>query len=153
MLLPALMAWGCAGAGERSSSDEVQAFFGAANQANYQGMMSMSPQSVDLSAYTPYMGIKYPPTDSVEVLSAPPSRPYKAFAVLRGAATPGSPSQTVAPADLARFTAKAKAIGADAIIICQLGEPGQTATGQSAQVKAVAIKYRLENPGEKKGRL
>jgi hypothetical protein len=153
LLLLALMAYGCVGAGERSSSDEVQAFFGAANQANYLGVMSMSPQNVDLSAYTSFMGVKYPPTDSVEVLSAPPSRPYQAFAVLRGAAAPASPSQTVAPADLARFTAKAKAIGADAIIICQLGEPGQTATGPSAQVEAVAIKYRLENPGEKKGRL
>ena len=152
-LLLALMACGCAGAGERSSADEVQAFFGAVNQANYLGVMCMSPQNVDLSAYTSFMGVKYPPTDSVEVLSGPPSRPYQAFAVLRGGAAPATPSQTVPPADLARFTAKAKAIGADAIIICHRGQPGQTAIGPSAQVEAVAIKYRLENPGEKKGRL
>lgn len=153
LLLPALMAYGCAGAGERSSPDEVQAFFGAANQANYLGVMCMSPQNVDLSAYNSFMGVKYPPTDSVEVLSEPPSRPYQAFAVLRGAVAPATASQSVAPADLAQFTAKAKSIGADAIIICHRGEPGQTTTGQSVRVEAVAIKYRIENPEEKKGRL
>ena len=155
-LLLALAACGCAaGSGERASNDEVKAFFVAANQANFLGMMCLSPQSVDLSAYTSFMEVKYPPTDSVEVLSGPPSRPYQAFAVLKGPTTPAaSPSQPVASSQLAQFTSQAKAIGADAIIICRRpNEPGQAAADRPARVEAVAIKYRLENPGEQKGRL
>jgi hypothetical protein len=131
-LLLALTAWGCAGVSEKYPSDEAKAYFAAANEANYLGVLCRSPHHVDLSAYTSYMGVKYPPTTAVEVLSEPPSRPYQAFAVLQSPASP-----TV----LAQLTNKAKAIGADAIIICR-----PPAADQAAQAEAVAIKYRLENP-------
>jgi hypothetical protein len=45
---------------------------------------------------------------------------------------------------LAQLTEKAKAIGADAIIICR-----PPAAGQAVKAEAVAIKYRLENPEAK----
>ena len=83
LLLLGLMAYGCAGAGEKSSSDEVKAFFVAANEANFLGLICLSPQYKDLSAYNSFMGVKYPPTDSVEVLSGPPSRPYQTFRCCR----------------------------------------------------------------------
>jgi hypothetical protein len=145
--LLALLACGCAGAGEKSDSDEVKAFFAAANEANFLGVACLSPQHVDLSAYTPLMGVKYPLTESVEVLSGPPSRPYQAFAVLQANRASASPSsQAIAPAVLAQLIAKARTIGADAIIIC----PPPTA--EAAKVEAVAIKYRLENSEDKKRR-
>ena len=141
-LLLALTAWGCAGVSEKYPSDEAKAYFVAANEANYLGVLCLSPQHVDLSAYTSYMGVKYPPTAAVEVLSEPPSRPYQAFAVLQSPASQSS--QDVSPTVLAQLTNKAKAIGADAIIICQ-----PPAADQAAKAEAVAIKYRLENPEEK----
>jgi hypothetical protein len=138
LLLSALMAYGCAGASEKSSSDEVKAFFMAANEANFLGLTCNSPQYKDFSAYSSFMGVKYPPTASVEVLSGPPSRPYQAFAVLQG---PASSSLTATPDLVSQLTTKAKAMGADAIILCQ-----QTGTVPPAKVEAVVIKYRLENP-------
>ncbi len=150
LLLLALMVYGCAGTGEKSSSDEVKAFFMAANEANFLGLTCMSPQSKDLSAYSSFMGVKYPPTDSVEVLSGPPSRPYQAFAVLQG---PASSSPIATPGLLAHLTTKAMAMGADAIILCpQPGGPEQTGAVRPAKVEAVVIKYRWENPQEKQGR-
>lgn len=144
------MVYGCAGTGEKSSSDEVKAFFMAANDANFLGLTCLSPQSKDLSAYSSFMGVKYPPTDSVEVLSGPPSRPYQAFAVLQG---PASSSPSATPGRLAQLTTKAKAMGADAIILCpQPGGPEQTGTVRPAKVEAVAIKYRWESPQEKQAR-
>jgi hypothetical protein len=137
-LFLALTAWGCAGVSEKYPSDEAKAYFAAANEANYLGVVCLSPQHVDLSAYTSYMGVKYPPTTAVEVLSGPPSRPYQAFAVLQSPASQSS--QDVSPAVLAQLTNKAKAIGADAIIICR---------PPAAKAEAVAIKYRLEKPEEK----
>ena len=150
-LLPVLtlMLWGCAGVEEKYPSDEVKAYFAAANEANYLGVLCMSPKQADLSAYTSYMGVKYPPTTAVEVLSEPPSRPFQAFAVLQGAAASESAAvQGVSPTMLAQLTTKAKAIGADAIIICR-----PPAAEQPAKAEAVAIKYRLEAPAEKKGAL
>ena len=150
LLLLGLIACGCAGAREISPADEVKAFFVAANEANYLGLMCMSPQYKDLSAYSSFMGVKYPPTDSVEVLSMPPSRPYQAFAVLQG---PASSSPTATPELLAQLTTKAKAMGADAIILCrQPGGPEQTDAVRPAKMEAVVIKYRWENPQEKQGR-
>jgi hypothetical protein len=147
LLFLALMAYGCAGAAEKSSSDEVKAFFMAANEANFLGLTCMSPQYKDLSAYSSFMGVKYPPTASVEVLSGPPSRPYQAFAVLQG---PASILPTVTPELLSQLTTKAKAMGADAIILCrQQGGPEQTGAVPPAKVEAVVIKYRLENPEER----
>lgn len=137
-----LIAWGCAGVSEQYPSDEAKAYFAAANEANYLGVLCLSPQHVDLSAYTSYMGVKYPPTATVEILSEPPRRPYQAFALLQCSVSQSSPNNS--PAMLAQLTNKAKAIGADALILCTPPAAGQTAKGQ-----AVAIKYRLENPGEK----
>jgi hypothetical protein len=136
LLLLGLSVWGCAGVEEKYPSKEAKTFFSAANEANYLGVLCMSPNQVDLSAYTSLMGVKYPPTASVEVLSEPPSRPYQAFAVLQGDSTSADDSQNVSPAVLAQLTTKGKAIGADAIILCRT--PG-------ARAEAVAIKYRLEN--------
>jgi len=148
LLLLALVAFGCAGVSETSPSHEVKAFFMAANEANYLGLMCMSPQYLDLSAYSSFMGVRYPPTDSVEVLSGPPSRPYQAFAVLQG---PSSPTDT--PDLLTQLTTKAKALGADAIILCrQPGGSEPTDAVRPAKVEAVVIKYRWENPQEKQGR-
>jgi hypothetical protein len=131
-----LAAWGCAGVSEKYPSNEAKAYFAAANEANYLGVGSMSTQHVDLSAYTSLMGVKYPPTAAVEVLSEPPSRPYQAFAVLQSPACQSS--QNVSPTELAQLTNKAKSIGADAIIICR-----------APATEAVAIKYRLEDPEAK----
>lgn len=145
LLLLGLCVWGCAGVDEKYPSKEAKTFFSAANEANYLGVLCMSPNQVDLSAYASLMGTKYPPTASVEVLSEPPSRPYQAFAVLQGDSAPADTSQGVPQAILAQLTTKGKAIGADAIILCR--PPGST-----ARAEAVAIKYRLENPVEKTGR-
>lgn len=137
-LFMALTASGCAGVSEKYPSDEAKVYFAAANQANYLGVVCPSSQRVDLSAYTSYMGVKYPPTAKVEVLSEPPSRPYQAFAVLQSPTSQSS--QEVSPTVLAQLTDKAKTIGADAIIICR---------APAAKTEAVAIKYRLENPAGK----
>jgi hypothetical protein len=138
-LFLALTAWGCAGVSEKYPSDEAKAYFAAAKEANFLGVECMSsPQHVDLSAYTSLMGVKYPPTVAVEVLSEPPSRPYQAFAVLQSPASQSS--QNVSPTILAQLTNKAKAIGADAIIICR---------APTDKAEVVAIKYRLEPPAEK----
>jgi hypothetical protein len=147
VLLFALMVSGCAGAKEITPADEVRAFFVAGREATFQGVMCLSPHHVDLSAYDSFAGVKYPPTTSVEVLSGPPSRPYEAFARLQG---PASSSATVPPETLAQLTTKARAIGGDAIILCQQpGDPSPPVTGRPARVEAVAIKYRWENPQEK----
>jgi len=143
LLFLTLIALGCVGVKEKYPSDEAKACFTAAKEANYLGVMNMSPQCVDLSAYTIYLGIKYPPTTTVEVLSEPPSRPYQRFAVLQGPAASDSPvSREVSSTVLAQLINKAKAIGADAIIICRDSD-------QPAKVEAVAIKYGLEHPEEK----
>jgi hypothetical protein len=142
-LLLALTLCGCVGASEKYPSDQAREFFQAANEAKFRGMWCQSAEHIDLSAYTPYMGVKYPPTDSVAVLSAPPSRPYQCFAVLEGAAASAGPG-TITPEALAQFTARAKAIGADAIIL--RFPPETTAAGRPGRLEALAIKYRLENP-------
>jgi hypothetical protein len=135
-----LIAWGCVGVKEKYPSDEAKAYFAAANEANYLGVLHQSPKHVDLSAYTIYLGVKYPPTTTVEVLSEPPSRSYQAFAVLQGSDASDSPaSRAVSSAMMAQLINKAKAIGADAIIVCRCCD-------QPAKVEAVAIRYRLENP-------
>ena len=135
LLFLGLNVWGCAGVDEKYPSKEAKTFFSAANEANFLGVQCMSPSRVDLSAYTSLMGVKYPPTTRVEVLSEPPSRPYQAFAVLQGDSASTDTSQNGASAVLAQLTAKGKAIGADAIILCR---------PQGARAEAVAIKYRLE---------
>jgi len=141
VLAPAF--FGCAGVAEKYPSNEAKTFFSAAQEANYVALMCQSPHQADLSGYTPYLGIKYPPTTHVDVLSALPIRPYQAFAVLQSAnSARSSTSIDNDPEVLAQLTNKAKAIGADAIVIC--GSP-------ASKVEAVAIKYRKENPQERQG--
>ncbi len=136
-----LVVSGCAGAGANPPSDEVKAFFATAQEANFRGVTCMSTHQEDLSAYNSFLGIQYPPTAVVEVLSQPPSRPYQAFARLQD---PASVSAAGDAETVARLTAKARSIGADAIIFCQ-PPPG-------VPVEAVVIKYRKENPAEKPSR-
>jgi hypothetical protein len=141
----AVLVAGCATVAPRSGPDEVQAFFGAANEANFQGIQSGSAKQLDLSGYTHLMGVKYPPTQVVDVLSGPPSRPYQAFALLE-TAIPHS-SETYDPRLLDSLKSQARAIGADAIIFPSpqnlTGLPGLQ---QSSKLAAVAVKYRLEGP-------
>ncbi len=131
----------CAEVRESSPSDEVKAFFVAANEANFLAAGCLSPQQADLSAYNSYMGVKYPPTTSVEVLSGPPSRPYQPFARLQVAAPAYVP---IPSSTIAKLLAKARDIGGDAVILCQ------RTPGQVARVDAVVIKYRVETdaPGK-----
>ena len=105
---------GCGGVGQKSPPDEVRAFFAAANEANYLGVMCLSPNQVDLSGYTHLIGVQYPPTQKVDVLSSPPSRRYQAFAVLESSIPYAA--ETYDPGLLEALKNKARAIGADAII-------------------------------------
>jgi hypothetical protein len=141
LLLAAIFLAGCAGGEPRSSSDEARAFFAAAQEANCSAVRGLSPNQVDLSGYTRFMGVKYPPTQKVDVLSCPPSRPYQAFAVLASPA-PGA-AETSDPNWLEGLKTQARALGADAIILSRRadsdGVPGQQ---QSCQIEAIAVKYR-----------
>jgi hypothetical protein len=152
LLLPALLLSGCAAGTESQADTERRAFFAAAQQANLQGLTCMNPrQYVDLSGYAPYLGVKYPPTDSVEVLTKSPSRPHQAFAFLQCAGPSAvPPSGTLTPGVLAELTAQAKAIGADAIIVKTGRDHTEGKNGGADKVEAVAIKYRLENLEKKR---
>jgi hypothetical protein len=141
LLLGSMVLAGCATVGSKSPPDEVKAFFVAANEANFLGVQCMSPKSVDLSGYTHLMGVKYPPTQTVDVLNSPPARPYQAFAVL---ASP-SASERYDANLLESLKNKAKAIGADAIILCGPADrQGIARRHESGKIEAVAVKYRLE---------
>lgn len=155
LLLPALIFCGCAGVAENHSDAERRAFFAAAQQANLQGLTCMNPrQYVDLSGYAPYLGVKYPPTDSVEILTKPPSKPHQAFAFLQCAGPAAvNPSGILAPAVLSELTSQAKAIGADAIIVRTGRDHTDQKNGGADKVEAVAIKYRLENLKKKRDSL
>jgi hypothetical protein len=131
---------GCAQYTVKSPSQDVKTFFVAANETNYLGTINLSPGAVDLSAYSHLAGVKYPPTYTVEVLSQPPTRPYKSFAVLEY----DSPANPNTGAVIEGFREKAKEIGADAIVICQPGSnQGLAGLAPSAKMQAVAIKYKL----------
>jgi hypothetical protein len=143
-----ILAAGCAGIGQKAPPDEVKAFFVAANEANLLGVQCLSPNQVDLSGYTHLMGVKYPPTQEVDILDRPPSRPYQAFAVLESSAP--YPSGTYDPGLLAGFKDKARAIGADAIILCHPGgREGLPGLGRSSKIEALAVRYRLENAADR----
>ena len=137
---------GCAAISLKSPSQEVKAFFVAGNQANYLALLCNSSANVDLSAYSHFMGVKYPPTPKVEVLRTPPSRPYKSFAVLECEPAPHAKPEEVWEG----LKDKAREIGADAIILCH-SEPDQglPKTAPTAKTQAVAIKYILTRPAEK----
>ena len=136
---------GCGGVGRKSPPSEVRAFFVAANEANYLGVMSMSPNQVDLSGYTHLMGIQYPPTQKVDVLSSPPSRRYQAFAVLESSIP--FAAETYDPGLLEGLKNKARAIGADGIILCHPTDRLVLMSGleKSSKIVALAIKYRLDD--------
>jgi hypothetical protein len=136
---------GCGGAGQKSPPAEVRAFFAAANEANYLGVMRLSPNQVDLSGYTHLMGIQYPPTQKVDVLNSPPSRRYQAFAVLESSVPDAA--EAYDPGLLEALKNKARAIGADAIILRHPADHLALRSGlqKASTVEAVAIKYRLND--------
>lgn len=137
---PAVMVFsGCAAVNLQSPPQEIKTFFVAGKEADYLGVLCLSPNAMDLSAYDQQMGTKYPPTFKVDVLNGPPSRPYKSFAVLEC-----DPSSYANHENwLEGFKDKAREIGADAIILCYAGagqEPPEKWPTQKMQ--AVAIKYK-----------
>jgi hypothetical protein len=132
-----MVAMGCTEYGLKSPSPDVKTFFVAGREANFLSTMDCASANVDLSAYAHLAGIKYPPTQKVEVLRQPPSRPYQSFAVLESKPA-GSTTQ------LEGLKRKAKEIGADAIILCHPGaNQGLPGLPPSVRLQAVAIKYKL----------
>jgi hypothetical protein len=137
---------GCAETNRLSPAQEVGAFFVAGKEAQYLALEYPTSGSADLSAYAHLTGVKYPRTFQVDVLREPPSRPYKAFAVLEyNSTSPAEPGEVTAG-----LLDKAREIGADAIILCRTGAgqklPGIPAGGKT---QAVAIKYILTSPPTK----
>ena len=144
-LTMALVATGCTEYVLKSPSPDVKTFFVAGREANFLSTMNCSSGDVDLSAYSHLAGVKYPPTQRVDVLRQPPSRPYKSFAVLEyKPAASGSTDR-----QLEGLKSKAREIGADAIILCHPGvTQGLPGLPPSANLQAVAIKYKLTHgPG------
>ncbi|MEJ2671498.1 MAG: hypothetical protein P8168_04695 [Deltaproteobacteria bacterium] len=142
VLVTAIMAVvaGCAEYSLKSPSQGVKTFFVAGHEADFLSTMCSSSGYVDFSAYSHLAGVKYPPTQKVEVLSQPPSKPYKSFAVLEY--KPSASSST--EAELEGLKSKAKEIGADAIIICRPGaNQGLPGLPASTRMQAVAIKYKF----------
>ena len=130
----------------KSQSQEVNTFFVAGNEAHYRGLLSNSPGNVDLSAYSQQIGVKYPRTVQVDVLKAPPSRPYKSFAILECKPGPHSKSEEV----LEGLKSKAREIGADAIILCHSGpDQGQSGIRPGSTIQAEAIRYILTHSSDK----
>jgi hypothetical protein len=130
----------------RSQSQEVNAFFVAGNETRYRTLLTDSSGNVDLSAYSRQMGIKYPRTLQVDVLKAPPSRPYKSFAILECKPGPHSSSEEV----LAGLKNKAREIGADAIILYGPGlDQGQSGIPPASTIQAEAIRYILKSSPDK----
>jgi hypothetical protein len=120
-------------------SDEVNAFFVAGKEADYLGLQCFSPGALDLSAYDRQAGIKYPRTLRVDILTKPPTRPFKTFAVLEYVPPASSPPR----ATLEKLKDKAREIGADALIFCRAGpSPGLAGPPPGGKVQAVAIKYK-----------
>jgi hypothetical protein len=136
----AMVLSGCAAVEVQSPPPDIKSFFVAGREAHYLGVLCLSPNAIDLSAYDQQMGTKFPPTLKVDVLNKPPSRPYKSFAVLEC-----DPSSYHNPEELLEgFKNKGREIGADAIILCHAG-PGQELPEKwaSQKMQAVAIKYKL----------
>jgi len=144
MLLAALLLTGsCVTTEQKTSQDEINAFFVAAKETNYLGVQCYSAKQMDLSGYAHLTGTRYPPTQSVDLLSAPPSRPHQVFAVLE---TPLASANTADAAKLRDLKLKAQSIGADAVVLCRPSEVGALAGPQnSSKMIALAIKYRLED--------
>lgn len=135
-----VVAIGCTEYALKSPSPDVKTFFMAGREANFLSTMDGASGDVDLSAYAHLAGVKYPPTQKVDVLSQPPSRPYQSFAVLEYKRAAGSSTQT----QLEGLKSKAREIGADAIILCHPGvNQGLPGLPPSGSMQAVAIKYKL----------
>jgi hypothetical protein len=129
---------GCAETNRLSPSQEVGAFFVAGKEAQYLALQCPTSGSVDLSAYTHLMAVKYPPTFQIDVLKKPPSRPYQSFAVLELEPAPLSRAEEV----VERLKGKAREIGADAIILCQaVSDQDLAGVPPRGKMQAVAIKY------------
>ena len=137
---------GCAATNLKSPSQEVKAFFVAGKEAHYLALQCPTSGSVDLSAYSHLMEIKYPPTLQVDVLRKAPSRPYKSFAVVECEPAPHSRPEVVVEG----LKGKAMEIGADAIILCQGGpDQGLPEIPPTAKMQAVAIRYILTSTSDK----
>ncbi len=109
-----------------------------------------SPAPTDVTRTTG--GAAYPPTVFVEMLDAPPSRPYEQIGVIDAPGEPGALRAQV----LARVTSRAQQLGADAVILQDLSHPAppvtrlnpttgmyETVGGQMIPAfKGIAIKYR-----------
>jgi hypothetical protein len=132
---------GCGGLGPTVNPNaQVKTFFLAANEANFLCLKDRPLQGgPDLSAYSHLMDMKYPPTTSVEVLTAPSAKPYQVFTVLVG---PKSVELRAGDSgSMAGFVTQAKAIDADAVMFCPEG------SGAASGAKEVlAIKYKVEKP-------
>jgi hypothetical protein len=140
---------GCAGVNLKSPPNEVKAFFVAGKEAHYLALQCPTSGSVDLSAYTHLMEVKYPRTVQVDVLKQAPSRPYKSFAVLEYETAPHSRLEDV----LEGLKDKAREIGANAIILCQAGpDSGLAGTPPAAILQAVAIRYIVTTSSDKGNR-
>ena len=128
-----------------SQPEEVSVFFVSGKAAHYLALKSPTSGSVDISAYTHLMEVKYPPTFHVDVLRKAPSRRYKTFAVLECKPGPQSRSEM-----LESLKKKAREIGADAIILWQGGsEKGLPEMLPTSKMQAVAIRYILTSPSDK----
>jgi len=128
-----------------SQPEEVTVFFVSGKAAHYLALACSTSGSVDISAYTHLMEVKYPPTFHVDVLRKAPSRRYKTFAVLECKPGPQSGSEM-----LEGLKKKAREIGADAIILCQGGsEKGIPERLPTSKMQAVAIRYILTSPSDK----
>jgi hypothetical protein len=146
---------GCAHVNQQSVSQEVKVtpqplevktFFAAGNEASYRGLQNLSSSPVDLSAYAHQMEIKYPRTFQIDVLTKPPRRPYKSFAVLEcEPAPPFTPGEV-----MEKLKDKAREIGADAIILSGAGpDQGLPGIPLTSKMQAVAIKYLLTREPDK----
>jgi hypothetical protein len=137
---------GCAEINLKSPPQEVKAFFVAGKEANYLALQCPTSGSVDLSAYSHLMEIKYPRTTQVDVLRKAPSRPYKSFAVLECEPAPHSKSEEMVEG----LKGKAREIGADAIILCGSGlDQGLPGMPPTSKLQAVAIRYILTSASDK----
>jgi len=138
---------GCAEFNRNSPSQKVKAFFVAGKEANYLALQCPTAGSVDLSAYSHLMEIKYPRTLQVDVLRKAPSRPYQSFAVLECEPAPHSRPEEVVEG----LKDKAREIGANAIILCQAGlYQGLPELLPTSKMQAVAIRYIMTSASDKR---
>lgn len=106
------------------------------------GLLGACAAQTDVTV-TPVARVKLVPTTLVEVLQAPPSRPYFIIAHLDASAPAGTPAAQV----LASLQSKAQALGASAIIVRDLSTEQQGALqfnptgGQFSQAQGERIPH------------